>query len=294
LADAERMLLDAQNSWRAERPEEAVDITARNSISAAVKAENTALIRKEAREKRNERTRADAETRQAEAKITDAENRMSDLRDELARETRNRELAERDAQNAANQVRELREENGRLREELGRIKLDAENLKTKIASDEAAKRAAQDENDKAAKAAKIKSAEAGLIAALKRFGTVSRLDQSIVLVLPETLWQGTRSGTFAMQSDGKLTSLAEILVNNPEYLLTIESHTDNTGSADTIQTLTDTRARRVAEKFNSLGVDERRIRAKGYGGTVPAVSGTTPSIKAKNRRVNVILDFDTR
>ncbi len=48
------------------------------------------------------------------------------LRGELARETRNRELAERDAMNYAAQVKDLREENGRLREDLVCVRIDGE------------------------------------------------------------------------------------------------------------------------------------------------------------------------
>ncbi|MGB5014848.1 MAG: DUF4398 domain-containing protein, partial [Pyrinomonadaceae bacterium] len=88
LTEAETLLENAENAWKAGRQEESVDITARQSISAAVKAENTAAVRKEAREKRNEKTRADAEARQSEARFTDAQNRIDDLKAELARETR--------------------------------------------------------------------------------------------------------------------------------------------------------------------------------------------------------------
>ncbi len=292
LSDAETLLKTAEDAWKAGRQEESVDITARQSISAAVKAENTAAVRKEAREKRNEKTRADADARQAEARVTDAQNRIDDLKAELARETRNRELAERDALNYSNQIRDLKDENGRLREELGRLKLDAENAKAKLEAAENEKRQVQDTRDKEAKAAKIKAAEAEMLSALKKYGVVTRVDKSIVLVLPETLWQGPRSNAFAIQSDGKLTALAELLLNNPDYLIAIESHTDNTGPAETIQELTDTRAKRIADKFASLGIAENRITAKGYAGTIPAVQGTTAAIKAKNRRVNIILDLN--
>ena len=292
LAEAETLLQNAENSWKAGRQEESVDITARQSISAAVKAENTAAVRKEAREKRNEKTRADAEARQSEARFTDAQNRIDELKAELARETRGRELAERDAMNYSNQLRDLRDENGRLREELGRIKVEAENAKARQQAAENEKQQVQETRDKEAKAAKIKAAEADLMNSLKRYGVVSRVDRSIVLVLPETLWQGTRTGTFAMQSDGKLTALAELLLNNPDYTIGIESHTDNTGATEMLQSLTDTRARRIFDKFASLGVAENRMTAKGYGGTLPVAQGTTAAIKAKNRRVNIILDLN--
>jgi small-conductance mechanosensitive channel len=107
---------------------------ARRAVSTAVKAESTAAIRKEAREKRNERTRTDAEIRQAEDRFDEAQNQIAELKAELASETRNRELAERDAINYSNQLKELRKENGDLREELARLKVDNEATKSRLAS----------------------------------------------------------------------------------------------------------------------------------------------------------------
>ncbi len=292
LREAEVLLQNADAAWKAGRQEETVDIDARKSIGASVKAESTAQVRKEARDKRNEKARSDAETRQAEEKFGGAQNQINDLKEELAREVRNRELAERDAMNFSNQIKELKDDNGRLREELGRVKLDAETAKAKIAAAESEKQTADTERDKQAKIARIRVAETDLVNALKRFGTVSRIDKSIVVVLPESLWTAARSNTLVGQWDGKLTSLAEILANNPDYLVTIESHTDNTGLPDAIQTLTDTRAKMIADKFNSLGVNEGRIRAKGFGSTIPAVPNSTLVNKAKNRRINIILDLN--
>src|SRR5436190_23387181 len=66
LKEAEILLQSADAAWKAGRDEEAVDVAARRAVSEAVKAETTAYIHKEAREKRNEKARSDAETRQAE------------------------------------------------------------------------------------------------------------------------------------------------------------------------------------------------------------------------------------
>ncbi len=63
LRQAETLLQSADEGWKAGRAEEDIDITARQAISAAVKAESTAAAQKVAREKRNERTRQDAEIR---------------------------------------------------------------------------------------------------------------------------------------------------------------------------------------------------------------------------------------
>ena len=192
LREANVLLQTAEQGWKAGRREDMVDIDARKAISSAVKAESTAIVRREAREKRNEKARSDAETRQAEQRFSSAQGQIDSLKEELARETRNRELAERDAMNYSSQLKELRDENGRLREELGRMKLDAETAKAKLEAAENEKVAAQGERDKQAHINSVKAAEPQLINSLKRFGTVTRVDNSIVLVLPESLWSGSR------------------------------------------------------------------------------------------------------
>lgn len=293
LREAEVLFQNADAAWKAGRDAESVDIAARQSISASVKAETTAQVRKEAREKRNEKSRSDAEARRAEERFLDSQNQIDDLKAELARETRSRELAERDSANYLTQLKELRDENGKLREELGRMRLEAENAKAKIAAIESEKAAAQAKADRDARLARIRAGEGELMNSLKRFGQVARVDDAIVLVLPETMWAGSRSSTLAMQSDGKLTSIAEILANNPDYYIAIESHTDNGGEPGVLQNLTDTRAKVVADKIKSIGVDEARIRARGFADTIPLVPNTTAANKGKNRRMHIILTLPT-
>lgn len=290
LLEAETLLQNAENAQRAGRDSDTVDIAARKSISAAVKAEALALQRKDAREKRNEQTRTDAEIRAAENKYTDAQQQIDDLRSELARETRNRELAERDSLNYSNQVKDLREENGRLREDLTRARLDAENANARLSAIEKENEARQAESDNQERAARLRTAETALINSLKAFGSVVKNERGIVLTLPENMWAGTRSTDLAPRSDGKLSSLGTILANNPDYRITIESHTDNSGSPETIQTVTDRRSVWVADKFTTLGVDEGRIVAKGFGASVPVAPNTTNVNRARNRRLQIILN----
>ncbi|HEY2848101.1 MAG TPA: OmpA family protein, partial [Pyrinomonadaceae bacterium] len=95
------------------------------------------------------------------------------------------------------------------------------------------------------------------------------------------------------QADGKLTLLAEALNSNPDYRVTIESHTDNSGDPDQIQSLTDKRSYAVADRLAALGVTEGRIVAKGYGATLPVAPNTTVINRAKNRRLLVVLSLPT-
>jgi hypothetical protein len=148
LAEAETLLQNARSAWEAGRDSDTVDIAARRSIAASVKAEATAMQARAAREKRNERTRVDEEIRAAEQKFTTAQSEIDDLKAELARETRNRELAERDAMNYSDQVRDLRDENGRLREEIGRIRVEMDAAKSRLAALETERQTQQEQHSK--------------------------------------------------------------------------------------------------------------------------------------------------
>ncbi|MEZ5422983.1 MAG: OmpA family protein [Pyrinomonadaceae bacterium] len=289
LAEATTLLSNAEAAWRAGRREEDVDITARRAISAAVKAEETATVRKQAREQRNERSRSDAEIRQAERRYNDAQAEIADLKAELARETRNRELSERDVQNSTTLVNDLREENAKLRDELTRTKIEAENAKRQLAAIQSEKTQLEQQRANDRRAAEIKAAEPALIQVLRSFGTVAQTQRGIEVTLPENFWANSRSTDFSVRGNQKLEALAALLADNPAYNVAIESHTDNSGAPETIQALTDGRARAVSSRFSTAGVADDRLSAKGLGASLPIAPNTTVKNRAKNRRVLVVL-----
>lgn len=289
LQQAETLLKTAEDAWKAGRDEEAVDITARQAIGIAVKAETTAAARKEAREKRNEKTRQDAEIREAELRVSDAQNEVSELRAELARETRNRELAERDAMNYANQLKELRDEIGKLREELGKTKTDADDAKVKLARIEGERQLMERQQQENDRLARLQANQPILMQSLRRFGTVNRDERGIVLTLPENFWSATRASDFAPTAEMKISSLGEVLANSADYKILIESHTDDKGTPEELQALTEQRAKAFADKITSLGVAQDRIEAKGYGAALPVAPNSTNANRAKNRRLQIVL-----
>jgi outer membrane protein OmpA-like peptidoglycan-associated protein len=267
LKEAESLLTNAEESWKAGRKEEDVDITARRAVSTAVKAESTAFLRKQAREKRNEQARNDAEIRQAENRFSDAQSEIADLKKQLADEN----------------------ENGRLREDLGKAKVEADTAKARVAAIEQASREADDQRAREAKLESLRANETALINSLKRFGTVTKTDRGIVLTLAETYWSGPRATAFAPIANPRLTSLGELLVGNPDYRVQIESHTDATGDPQELESLTTQRSRAIAERLSQLGVPDSRIEPRGLGASLPIAPNTTNASKAKNRRVQMIL-----
>jgi outer membrane protein OmpA-like peptidoglycan-associated protein len=296
LQQAETLLKNADDAWKAGRPEEQVDLSARQAVSVAVKAEDTAVIRKEAREKRNERSRQDAELQKSEDKFAEAQQQIENLKSELASEQRARELSERDASNYNEQIKQLRGENARLREELGKIRSESEDAKIKLARyegerqviDQQRERETQ-QREKEARANQVRSSMPILMQSLTPFGTVRQTERGIVLTLSDSYWAGVRATEFAPAAENRLNNLASILANNPEYKISIESHIDNKGTSGELMSLTESRAQTLLTRLTSSGIDQTRLEAKGFGDTLPIAPNTTLVSRGKNRRVELVL-----
>ena len=86
-----------------------------------------------------------------------------------------------------------------------------------------------------------------------------------------------------------MTSLGETLANNPDYRITIESHTDNRGTPEELEDLTQKRSRTIADRLSAFGIDGGRIESKGLGASLPIAPNTTTANRARNRRVQIIM-----
>lgn len=289
LQEAETLLQNAERAWEAKRNEEEIDTIARRSITASVKAEDTANARKEARQNRDKETERNQEIRELERKAATADSKTGEIRAELNEEIRRRELVERDLQNAQTQIKDLRDENTRLREELSKARTEGEEAKVKLARIEGEQNAAQKQQEERERINRLQSNQNVLMQSLKPFGTVAKTERGIVLTLTENWWQSTRVSLFSTTAETKADNLSAVLANATEYKIVIESHTDNKGTPDELEYLTQERANLLMEKMKTAGVTTDRIEAKGYGASLPVAPNTTNINRAKNRRVQVIL-----
>jgi len=82
-----------------------------------------------------------------------------------------------------------------------------------------------------------------------------------------------------------LNKLAEYLKLFTEQKIEISGHTDNVGTEAKNQTLSEDRAKAVADYLISQGVEKERITSAGYGSKKPIADNSTDTGKAKNRRV---------
>jgi outer membrane protein OmpA-like peptidoglycan-associated protein len=289
LRTAEADLEQAESAFRMHQPDREIDILARQAISSGAKAEDMAVVRRTARERREELERRDAAVRTAEKSVSSANQEISRLQAELNTERHARELAERDAVNATQQLRDSRTEVARLRDELQTVRADADDAKIRLARMEGEKQAEQARIAADKKAADLKVATDNLKRSLSRFLTVRETNRGMTLVLAESLWVSPRSSKLAPASVAKLDQIGALLANNPDYQITIESYTDNSGDPATLEQLTQDRARVLSERLAAAGVDVTRIQANGMGSANPVAPNKTLASRAKNRRTEVTL-----
>ncbi len=70
--------------------------------------------------------------------------------------------------------------------------------------------------------------------------------------------------------------------------LSIEGHTDNSGSVERNKKLSTDRANTVMYALAGKGTDIKRLKARGFGAEKPSVPNNTEENKAKNRRVELV------
>lgn len=88
------------------------------------------------------------------------------------------------------------------------------------------------------------------------------------------------------ESDGILREVAKVLVEHPELeLVEVAGHTDDTGTPEINQKLSDERAASVQAWLVAHGVVSARLSAKGYGQSQPIADNASEEGRAKNRRV---------
>lgn len=91
------------------------------------------------------------------------------------------------------------------------------------------------------------------------------------------------------QTREQLAKVSGILLAHPGLRLDVEGHTDNTGTEELNQTLSEQRASAVREYLIDQGLSGEKITARGLGEAMPVASNDTSVGRQKNRRVELIV-----
>ncbi|MDR0305728.1 MAG: OmpA family protein [Chitinispirillales bacterium] len=131
--------------------------------------------------------------------------------------------------------------------------------------------------------------------AQKRFGElqstlikVSRDVRGTIISMSDILFE---SGKAELTADLKtsLAKIAGILIVYKDPKVVVEGHTDNTGSKELNQKLSEQRSAAVLSFLVEQGVTVERLTSKGYGFSKPVADNKTSEGRAKNRRVDLIV-----
>jgi outer membrane protein OmpA-like peptidoglycan-associated protein len=111
--------------------------------------------------------------------------------------------------------------------------------------------------------------------------------QAILVNLPEGVTFDVASAALQPGFRATLDQIAQSMNKYPDSLIDVYGHTDSTGSDQYNQTLSEARARTVANYLTMQGVSAARIRSQGFGETMPVADNATEEGRRRNRRVEI-------
>lgn len=113
--------------------------------------------------------------------------------------------------------------------------------------------------------------------------------QAIKVTFESGILFQTNKSDLSSASQASLTKFATSLKNNPDTYVNIYGHTDNTGTHEYNQTLSQARAQSVATYLQNLGVAASRMTTEGFSYDQPVADNNTAEGRAQNRRVEVYI-----
>ena len=87
----------------------------------------------------------------------------------------------------------------------------------------------------------------------------------------------------------RIDELAELMERYPKLRLEIQGHTDNIGGEEFNQKLSDARAKSVMQEMIKRGIEEKRLRARGFGMSQPVAPNDSERNRAINRRTQFVV-----
>lgn len=134
-----------------------------------------------------------------------------------------------------------------------------------------------------------KPMESGLVSVNPKFLSDSLASEGKVVL--QGIFFDTDKATIKPESSAALKAISDYLNQNKSTKVFIVGHTDTSGDYSHNVDLSGQRAKAVTDALiAAYKIDRNRLRAVGVGPVAPAGSNSTEEGKAKNRRVEMVLD----
>ena len=114
----------------------------------------------------------------------------------------------------------------------------------------------------------------------------ARLEELINQIMSEDVYFDFDRSELTEKAKELLAQVAELLLKEPRFTVTIEGHTDARGTEDYNFTLGAKRAMKVKEFLIAYGVDGSRMESISYGKEAPKAQGSSEEAYSQNRRAN--------
>ena len=269
LAKAEDFLARGQDYYARKQGDKAIGTVARGAVQSAEDARLLTIRRKREEERIAQQRRAEQAEQERQAAVQQREAAIQ-LQQQAESDRAAAEQARRQAEQAQREAEQARQ--------------DAL----------AQRQAAIEESDRAKQQAQQAEQEgeqtrARLMQQLNQVLETRESARGLIVSMPDVLFDFNK---YSLKSEARerLARVSGILMSYPGLNVKVEGHTDNVGSQDYNQKLSDERAETVRGFMVSQGVSPDIITAQGFGMNQPVVSNDTAAGRAKNRRVELVVN----
>ena len=114
-------------------------------------------------------------------------------------------------------------------------------------------------------------------------------ETEVVIQLPGSILFDFDSANIRPDAHRALTDVTQVFKAYASRPARVEGHTDSVASDEYNQSLSERRARSVADWLGSNGVERSRLTATGYGEKKPVATNDTAAGRQLNRRVEVVI-----
>jgi len=279
LSKAEDFLARAQDYYQRKQGDKAISTAARGAVQSAEDARLLTIRRKQEEARATERR----QTEEAQAQRQLAESQKQQAETERAKA----EEAKQQAEQARTQA-----EQSRLQAEQAQAAALAQQQAAQAESERAQQQAQQAQQQAQQAEQEKEQTRARLLQQLNQVFETRESARGLIVSMPDVLFDFNKY-TLKGEARERLSKVSGILLAYPGLIVQVEGHTDNVGSDEYNQKLSEERADTVREFLVTQGVSSGNVTAQGFGKTQPVASNDSAPGRQLNRRVELVVNGST-